>query len=379
MKNILSVIVTLIVLTSCEKEVVIPTPNIPNTPVSDGRIIYKEFVTSFSKWNKSGVDINSPILIDYDNNGRYDIIVSQRKANRIGNTYTYELLNPILISDSDTKRELTNVWKGGGPVTSGDFNGDGYIDIAEFDNGPEFYDIEPTPAKTDLLIWWNSKNGLTGESTFVDKIIHNSYNMSAADLDGDGKAELVRMDFPNYDNYFKFNGKTFDKLPIQNLPNVTNAGLVFGDFDNDKKMDAISSAFGSPSILWNFLNNTSKTPLTIPKGLGINNTVSGDFDKDGYNDIIFICQKEDAGGQIFENKHYYLYYKNDGKNNYNLIYNILPEYTSYIEPNCPLFLVKDIDADGDLDFYNVNTDFDEIFINDGKGNFKRYNKLGYGI
>jgi hypothetical protein len=73
MKNILLVIVTLIVLTSCEKEVVIPTPNIPNTPVSDGRIIYKEFVTSFSKWNKNGVDINSPILIDYDNNGRYDI------------------------------------------------------------------------------------------------------------------------------------------------------------------------------------------------------------------------------------------------------------------------------------------------------------------
>ena len=370
-------LILILTLTRCSKED-FPTPLLAQqTSADDGRVVFKEFTTSFSYWNSKGVDINAPILIDYNSNGKIDIIVSQRRANRIGNSYTYELLNPILILDDGTKRELTNLWTGGGPVTSGDFNGDGYTDVAEFDNGHEYYDLEQTPDKTDLKIWWNSKSGLTGESTFADKILHNSYSIAAGDLDGDGKDEIVRMDFPNYDNYFKYDGKQFNKLPIKNLPNITNAGLIFNDINGDGKMDAISSAYGSPTIVWNFLNNTHKTNLEIPIGYGINNTVIADFDKDGNKDVIFVCQKEDIGGQAFEKSHYYFYYKNTN-GEFRLDNTILPTSIPYSTPNCPLYVAKDIDGDGDLDFYNINSDLDAFFINKS-GKFKRVNKLGYGI
>jgi hypothetical protein len=379
MRILKTLLIVTILTTGCSKDD-LPLPqsaSAQQTNVTTNQIIFKEFTTSFKYWNSRGVDINAPVLIDYNSNGKIDIIVSQRRINRVGNSYTYELLNPILILDDGSKIELTNLWKGGGPVTSGDFNGDGYTDIAEFDNGHEYYDLELTPDKTDLTIWWNSKKGLTGESTFADKILHNSYAIASGDLDGDGKDEIVRMDFPNYDNYFKYNGKAFNKLPINGLPNITNGGLIFNDINSDGKMDAISAAYGSPTIVWNFLNNTSKTKLDIPKGYGINNTVIADFDKDGSKDVIFICQKEDAGGQIFEKAHYYFYYKNTN-GDFKLDNTLLPQSIPYSEPNCPMYVAKDLDGDGDVDFYNINSDLDAFFINQN-GKFKRVNKFGYGL
>ena len=379
MRILKALLIVTILTTGCSKDD-LPLPqsvSAQQTNVTTNQIIFKEFTTSFKYWNSRGVDINAPVLIDYNSNGKIDIIVSQRRINRVGNSYTYELLNPILILDDGSKIELTNLWKGGGPVTSGDFNGDGYTDIAEFDNGHEYYDLELTPDKTDLTIWWNSKKGLTGESTFADKILHNSYAIASGDLDGDGKDEIVRMDFPNYDNYFKYNGKVFNKLPINGLPNITNGGLIFNDINSDGKMDAVSAAYGSPTIVWNFLNNTSKTKLDIPKGYGINNTVIADFDKDGSKDVIFICQKEDAGGQIFEKAHYYFYYKNTN-GDFKLDNTLLPQSIPYSEANCPMYVAKDLDGDGDMDFYNINSDLDAFFINQN-GKFKRVNKFGYGL
>jgi hypothetical protein len=202
--------------------------------------------------------------------------------------------------------------------------------------------------------------------------------LTSGDLDNDGRDEIVRMDFPFHDNFFKFNGSAFTKNPIIGLPNITNSGLFFIDIDGDKNTDAISAAYGAQTIVWNFLNNNKKTKLEIPNGFGINNTVVADFDNDGYKDIIFVCQREDIGGQVFEMKHYFLYFKNDSKNNFELKNNILPAFVNFNEANCPLFVSKDIDGDGDLDFYNINSDYDEIFINKN-GIFKRYNKFGYEL
>ena len=359
---------------------IITQVNNPIAQINDTstNVKFKEFIYSENEVRKMGVDVSAPILFDYNSNGKYDIIICKKVGIRNGNKYTYDRLNPIVILDNNQIKEITNLWKGGSSVTTGDFNGDGYIDIAEFDNGPEFYDIDPLPAKTDLVVWWNSKNGLMGDSVILDKILWNSYALASGDLDGDKKTDLVRMDFPHNDNYFKFNGKSFDKLPISNLPNVTNSGLFFYDLDGDSSMDAITSAYGSPNIIWNFLNNKQKTILSIPKGLGVNNTIAGDFDNDGFKDIIFVCQKENVAGEVFENKHYYLYYKNNGKNNYELTMGILPESVSYQQANNPLYVIKDIDGDGDLDFYNVNSDLNAFFINN-KGVFKRVNKFGYVI
>jgi hypothetical protein len=121
--------------------------NNPITQINDTstNVKFKEFIYSENEVRKMGVDVSAPILFDYNSNGKYDIIICKKVGIRNGNKYTYDRLNPIVILDNNQIKEITNLWKGGSSVTTGDFNGDGYIDIAEFDNGPEFYDIDPLP------------------------------------------------------------------------------------------------------------------------------------------------------------------------------------------------------------------------------------------
>ena len=48
----------------------------------------------------------------------------------------------------------------------------------------------------------------------------------------------------------------------------------------------------------------------------------------------------------------------------------LPEHIIPANNYPMLYVLKDIDGDGDIDFYNVNSLFKILFINDGKGNLK---------
>ena len=71
--RILKVLVIISLLISgCSKED-LPLPQ--SISVQQTNVVFKEFITSFKYWNSKGVDINSPILIDYNSNGKTDIIV----------------------------------------------------------------------------------------------------------------------------------------------------------------------------------------------------------------------------------------------------------------------------------------------------------------
>ena len=54
----------------------------------------------------------------------------------------------------------------------------------------------------------------------------------------------------------------------------------------------------------------------------------------------------------------------------NIDKNKLPEFIIPKSGYPMMYLAKDIDGDGDIDFYNANSNYKVLFINDGKGNLK---------
>jgi len=88
----------------CKKDLPIQIQTINKIVDTIPIVQFKEFTFSGLSVNHMGYDINAPIFIDYDGNGKLDMILSQRKQQRIGNIYTYDLLNPIVISKRREKR-----------------------------------------------------------------------------------------------------------------------------------------------------------------------------------------------------------------------------------------------------------------------------------
>lgn len=373
MKRIIILLIT-IALASCEKEIVEPVVNKPIEIIKPKPQLAFDFD---SLQRATGYEVmNGPIVIDYDNNGRYDLIVNRRNMSRTQTTYIYEMLNPIVILDNGSIKELTNLWKGGVTSAVGDFNGDGLDDIAIMDNGPEYWDLNSNPTKTPLTVYWNSKQSFNGSNTIVTPLTNGCFNIGILDSDKDGAFELMPMGIDGGDFRYKFNGKSFDKIEIKGIPNISSAPSIFEDFDKNGTLDVFSFGYSAgrtmefavPVIITNALSNPIVEYIPLPKGYNINTAVIADFKGNGLKDIIFVCQKEGDGGVVLERKHYIYYYENLGNGKFILNTTKLPQY---IIPNSgyPMqYMAKDYDGDGDVDFYNMNLKFKLLFLNN-KGIF----------
>lgn len=373
MKKLL--VILMIGMLGCKKEI----PNISIAPQETKTINYQLFFNFDSLQRVSGYEVmNGPIVTDFDNNGRYDIIVNRRNMSRTQTTYVYEMLNPIVILDNGQIKELTNLWKGGSTSVVGDFNGDGFNDIAIMDNGPEFWDLNPNPTKTPLTVYWNHKGIFDGSNTIVTPLTNGCFNIPTLDADRDGSFELVPMGIDGGDFRYRFNGTSFDKIEIKGIPNISGSPAIFEDFDKNGTLDVFSYGFSNgrkmeyavPAIINASLVNPDIQYLTLPTGHIINTAMTADIKGSGLKDIIFVCQNQNSDGTIAEKKHYLYYYENMGNGKFILNKNKLPEYIIPTNSYPMLYLLKDIDGDGDIDFYNVNSTFKVLFINDGKGNLK---------
>ena len=373
MKRLL--VILILGMLSCKKEI----PNILIPTQQTKKVNYQLFFNFDSLQKVSGYEVmNGPIVIDFDNNGRYDIIVNRRNMSRTQTTYVYEMLNPIVILDNGQIKELTNLWKGGTTSTVADFNGDGFNDVAIMDNGPEFWDLNANPIKTPLTIYWNHNGIFDGTNTIVTPLTNGCFNITTLDTDKDGSFELVPMGIDGGDFRYRFNGISFDKIEIKGIPNISGSPAIFDDFDKDGTLDVFSYGFSNgkrmeyaiPAIINSALTNPDIQYLTLPTGHTINTAMTADIKGNGLKDIIFVCQNQKDGGQNLEKKHYLYYYENMGNGKFILNKNKLPEYIIPASGYPMLYVLKDIDGDGDVDFYNVNSTFKVLFINDGKGNLK---------
>ena len=137
-------------------------------------------------------------------------------------------------------------------------------------------------------------------------------------------------------------------------------GMVTGDFNNDGKVDVVTSQGGNPEQIQVFFGNgdgTFQTPVTTPLSFAaLGPMVTGDFNNDGNLDLI----AEDGNGdaQVF---------LGNGAG----IFTAQPIFNS--AANSRWMTVGDLNGDGKLDFVSVGEDlgttYASIFLGNGDGTF----------
>ena len=192
----------------------------------------------------------------------------------------------------------TTISFGGSDIIT-DYNSDGLPDILQYDNNK-------------LTVYESAVNGF-GEFDIITRSIdlpwpYSSYSYFIADLDGNGKMDIVRYDsiYINKGDY-----KEYTAVPYK------GAGpLAAIDFDNDGKMDIVSyTQEGRINAytyrLWLSKGNgdgsfADTVEIELPNILGFNQSYIkfADMDGDGYPDAIGYSEVQKA---------IYIFYNNAGK------------------------------------------------------------------
>jgi len=216
--------------------------------------------------------VGAIVIGDFNSDAKADLILFAGDGN------FYEYLN----NGDGTFREQAAFLVSNNVVSAavGDFNHDGRMDLA-FLTG------------TTLNIWFGTGgNGFTvGPSTSVT----NVDNMTVADFDGDGRADIaIASLFPD-DNIQVLYGDGTGHFPVTNSIHRPGDHLRFSaaDVNGDGKMDLIATAFypAVPDHLSVYYGNASRTwaETQIPLQSCVYNNAGPtavDMNGDGINDLV---------------------------------------------------------------------------------------------
>ncbi|MFE6197025.1 FG-GAP repeat protein [Streptomyces sp. NPDC057838] len=189
-------------------------------------------------------------------------------------------------------------------VAIADFDGDGYADLAAGSPGE---DVGDDPDAGIVQILWGSPAGLSGSArltdpTAADQDAHGR-TLAAGDFDGDGRADLAAGNTSAqawlYAGGLTREGGDGGTHPLGNLNSWGGevVALTAGDVDGDGADDLLFNhsqlyrSRGDASTL-----GLDPTPLQVG-GRGGYSSVFGDFDHDGYGDLV-LGREGGHGGEI---------------------------------------------------------------------------------
>ena len=249
-------------------------------------------------------------------------------------------------------------------IALGDLDGDGDLD-AFVGNGTE-------NAGAPNEVWLNDGNGVfvdSGQSLGTAR----SHGVALGDLDGDGDLDAFAGNRGDVDkvwiNQGGLQGGAAGTLvaTAQNLVSGSGNltfGVALGDVDRDGDLDAVVSVFGDANTVW--LNDGTGTFTDSGQILSpASNTLDvslGDLDGDGDLDAFFAEFSSVATGGPST------VWVNDGAGQFTKTSQ--PALDSEVHFSWDVDL-GDVDGDGDLDAYivNINNTGNELWLNDGSGNF----------
>ncbi len=190
-------------------------------------------------------------------------------------------------------------------IAVGDFNGDHLLDVA-------VWATNSTTASTQVNIYLgNGAGGFTAGGIY-NAPNSNTFNpgpnsIVAADVNGDGKLDLVGLTILNGIFVFLGNGDGTFQAPAVYSTGTTNgccSGLAVGDLNGDGKLDLAISANDGISILLNTGSGTFVTGVYYPSGVSGSATgdgiAIGDLNGDKQPDVV--VTNENQGAIIYLNQ-----------------------------------------------------------------------------
>jgi hypothetical protein len=182
----------------------------------------------------------------------------------------------------------------GGILESGDFNGDGYDDLAI---GSHVEDIGSIDAGGGVNVLYGSAKGLQSSSPADQFWSQNSPGVQNSVEEGDH--------FGGYLSSADFNGDGFDDLAItawgETVGTVFQAGAVNILYGSGNGLQASSP----DDQFWN--QNTSGVEDVAEDRDGLGGTTAGDFNNDGYDDLAITVTNEGIDGTVLSGAVHILY------------------------------------------------------------------------
>jgi hypothetical protein len=194
---------------------------------------------------------HTPALVDIDNDGDLDVIVSRGTA---GGIQVWRFLGPGWY-EASTGLPGTGTF---GDLDTGDFNNDGYVDFVAIGQG------QGIKAWTGNggIDWTSTADGLPGSATF--------YSVALGDVDRDGNLDLVAGSDGSGIGVWQGTGTGWS---FQVLPTDEGSwwGIALGDVNDDGDLDIVAAADDDGVVVWAGDGSFGWTPLTA------NPAASGDF------------------------------------------------------------------------------------------------------
>jgi hypothetical protein len=176
---------------------------------------------------------------------------------------------------------------------NGDFNGDGYDDLSIYDDDTGRNEVYFGGPVLDSFPDWGVSNNPPG--------YQNAAPLSFGDLNGDGFNDWIGVTGWTNSTYIFLGGSTPDTLPAYSWENLQYLPIsIVKDLNGDGFDDLLFN--GSPEVDVHFgattLHSTPDAVLNFPCVTPLSAFSAGDFNHDGYNDLILLtdyCAASDWG------------------------------------------------------------------------------------
>jgi hypothetical protein len=274
-------------------------------------------------------------LMDLDNDGRLEFVIGQQ----YGNIFFYKYHSP----DYWTRYMLGTNSPSDVGVCAFDVDGDGYMDLV---TGGAWY---RNPGNLDRVF----------ERIAFDPDLKGVHDVKSADLDGDGKLEVVTMSDQNNLRWYKIPDDPRNPWVKVDVGKGVHAGVALGDLDGNGNLDIVRTNVWFENASGNGLAwvehpigpNTPPPPDFQPYfAFDATKAVVCDMNRNGVRDIVF-CDAEIPGGAVWWMENL------NGKGT------AWKRHEIFSPPKGPRrgafhsLHVGDLDGDGDLDIFSCEMEY----------------------